>query len=130
MFHVPTRSGGHPRLAIAVLAVLAVSAAGLVAWTSVRTPPEPAAKIAPLPSRPPVEVVEALPSLKSQLERWGGSGQFTGGVLVARGDEVLFRQVYGQADRSLGTPLALDSRFRLASVSKQFTAAAVLKLQD
>lgn len=130
LFHVPTKSGGHPRLAIAVLAVLAVSAAGLATWTSVRTPPQPPAKSAPMPSRPPVEVVEALPSLKAQLERWGRSGQFTGGVLVARGDEILFRQVYGQADRSLGKPLELESRFRLASVSKQFTAAAILKLQD
>jgi CubicO group peptidase (beta-lactamase class C family) len=75
-------------------------------------------------------VVESLPQLTEQLNRWGGSGQFTGGVLVARGDEVLFRQVHGYANRSLGTPLALDSRFRLASVSKQFTAAAILRLQD
>jgi CubicO group peptidase (beta-lactamase class C family) len=75
-------------------------------------------------------VVESLPQLTEQLNRWGSSGQFTGGVLVARGDEVLFRQVHGYANRSLGTPLALNSRFRLASVSKQFTAAAILRLQD
>lgn len=83
-----------------------------------------------MPPRPPLEVVESLPQLKAQLDRWGGSGQFTGGVLVARGDEVLFRQVHGYADRKLGEPLALSSRFRLASVSKQFTAAAILRLQD
>jgi CubicO group peptidase (beta-lactamase class C family) len=75
-------------------------------------------------------VVESLPRLTEQLDRWGASGQFTGGVLVARGDEVLFRQVYGYANRSLMKPLALNSRFRLASVSKQFTAAAILRLQD
>ena len=80
--------------------------------------------------RPPVVVVESLPGLKEQLDRWGGRGQFTGGVLVARGDSILFRQVHGFADRATGEPLALDSRFRLASVSKQFTAAAILRLQD
>lgn len=53
-----------------------------------------------------------------------------GGVLVARGDQVLFRQVYGVADVADGRALTLTDRFRLASVSKQFTAAAVLKLQD
>jgi CubicO group peptidase (beta-lactamase class C family) len=114
---------------MAVLAVLFVLAAGLMAWASVR--PQPASpQPEPAPPRPPLVVVETLPGLTAQLDRWGGSGQFTGGVLVARGDEVLFRQVYGYADRNLMKPLALNSRFRLASVSKQFTAAAILRLQD
>ena len=114
---------------MAVIAVLFVLAAGMIAWATVRplpTTPEPE----PLPPRPPLVVVETLPQLTAQLDRWGGSGQFTGGVLVARGDEVLFRQVHGFANRNLGKPLALNSRFRLASVSKQFTAAAILRLQD
>ena len=111
------------------LAMLFVLGAGLIAWATVRPLPEAPAP-EPLPPRPPLVVVEDLPQLKEQLERWGGSGAFTGGVLVAKGDQVLFRQVYGQADRSLGKPLALDSRFRLASVSKQFTAAAILRLHD
>ncbi|WP_183252016.1 serine hydrolase domain-containing protein [Brevundimonas basaltis] len=114
---------------MAFLAVIFVLAAGVVAWLTVRPLPEAPAP-EPLPPRPPLVVVEDLPQLAGQLERWGGSGAFTGGVLVARGDQVLFRQVYGYADRNLGKPLALDSRFRLASVSKQFTAAAILRLQD
>ena len=129
MFHVPRQSGGHPRLTLAAIGVLIVLVVGLVAWPTVHpAPTAPAPK--PLPPRPPVVVVESLPKLTEQLNRWGGSGQFTGGVLVARGDQVLFRQVHGFANRNLGTPLALNSRFRLASVSKQFTAAAILRLQD
>lgn len=114
---------------MAVIAVLFVLAAGLIAWASVRPLPV-APEREPLPPRPPLVVVESLPQLTAQLNRWGGSGQFTGGVLVARGDEVLFRQVHGYADRNLMKPLALNSRFRLASISKQFTAAAILRLQD
>lgn len=114
---------------MAFLALVFIAAAGLVAWLTVRPLPEAPAP-EPLPPRPPLVVVQALPQLTEQLERWGGSGAFTGGVLVAKGDQVLFRQVYGFADRSKGEPLALDSRFRLASVSKQFTAAAILRLQD
>lgn len=114
---------------MAVIAVLFVLAAGLIAWASVR-PSARAPEPGPLPPRPPLVVVETLTHLTAQLDRWGGTGQFTGGVLVARGDEVLFRQVQGYADRSLMKPLALNSRFRLASVSKQFTAAAILRLQD
>jgi len=129
VFNVPRNAGGHPRLVITFLVVLLLVGTGLFAWFSVQAPPA-ASEAQPLPPRPPVEVVESLPKLKEQLDRWGGSGQFTGGVLVARGDEVLFRQVHGFADRSQGTPLQLNSRFRLASVSKQFTAAAILRLQD
>ncbi|HVL41815.1 MAG TPA: serine hydrolase domain-containing protein, partial [Brevundimonas sp.] len=129
MFNVPRNAGGHPRLVIAVLAALLIVAAGVFAWTTAQAPAA-APEAQPLPPRPPLEVVETLPKLKAQLDRWGGSGQFTGGVLVARGDQVLFRQVHGFADRSTGAPLQLDSRFRLASISKQFTAAAILRLQD
>ena len=115
---------------MAVIALLLVLAVGLIAWTALRPAQTTTPAAEPLPPRPPLVVVESLPQLTEQLNRWGGSGQFSGGVLVARGDEVLFRQVHGLANRSLGKPLALNSRFRLASVSKQFTAAAILRLQD
>ena len=115
---------------MAFLAVLFIVAAGLIAWATVRPVPTKTPEPEPAPVRAPLVVVQDLPQLAEQLERWGGAGRFTGGVLVAKGDQVLFRQVYGFADRSQGTPLALDSRFRLASVSKQFTAAAILRLQD
>jgi Beta-lactamase class C and other penicillin binding proteins len=71
-----------------------------------------------------------LPFLRGRLEALDRADQFTGVVLVARGDEVLLRQAYGMADRTVGQRNRIDSRFRLASVSKQFTAAAILKLQD
>lgn len=130
MFNVPRRAGNHPRLALGFLALLLLTVIGLIAWSTVREPHVAEAGPDPLPPRPPVEVVERLPDLKEQLDRWGASGQFSGGVLVARGDEVLFRKVHGWANRSLDKPMALNTRFRLASVSKQFTAAAILRLQD
>ncbi|WP_396593065.1 serine hydrolase domain-containing protein [Brevundimonas sp. R86498] len=74
--------------------------------------------------------MEALPQLAERLGREGEAGRFMGAVLVARGDEILFRQAYGVADVATGAPLTVSSRFRLASISKQFTAAAILKLQD
>ncbi len=129
MFHVPRRAGNHPRLTFGALVVVLALIAAFLAWRTVQ-PPTVRVTPDPLPQRPPVEVVQALPQLTAQLDRWGGSGAFTGGVLVARGDQVLFRQVYGFANRAEGRPLALNSRFRLASVSKQFTAAAILRLQD
>jgi len=49
-------------------------------------------------------------------------------VGVQRGAELLFRGAYGLASLELAVPLTPRSRFRIASVSKQFTVTAVLML--
>ena len=51
-------------------------------------------------------------------------------VLVARGDEVLYRGAHGAANLQLGVPLSPDHVFRLGSVTKQMAAAGVLKLAE
>ncbi|MET4683471.1 serine hydrolase domain-containing protein [Brevundimonas faecalis] len=132
MFIVPKTAGGRPWFLGSLVAIALVSA-GAGAWIVHAVAPETQAATAlkdDLPERPPVEVVEALPQLKARLDYLNENKQFMGAILVAKGDQVLFRQVYGKANYETGQPLALDTRFRLASVSKQFTAAAVLKLQD
>ncbi len=57
-------------------------------------------------------------------------GTFMGTVLVAEGDRVLLSKGYGFANVEWQIPLQPDAEFHLASVSKQFTAAVVLMLQD
>lgn len=57
-------------------------------------------------------------------------GLFSGAVLVARGDEVLLNRAYGKASLVWDIDNQPGHRFLLASVSKQFTAAAVLRLAD
>ena len=74
--------------------------------------------------------VSALPRLEQHLASAAAAQSFSGGVLVAQGDRILLRQTYGLANHALKQPLQTGSRFRLASLSKQFTAAAVLRLQD
>jgi CubicO group peptidase (beta-lactamase class C family) len=51
-------------------------------------------------------------------------------VLVARGDEVLFRGARGMASIELDVPLSPDHAFRIGSVTKQFAAAGLLRLVD
>jgi CubicO group peptidase (beta-lactamase class C family) len=53
-----------------------------------------------------------------------------GAVLVARGDEVLFQGGYGKSNLELDVPNTPETVFRLGSLTKQFTAAAILQLQD
>lgn len=54
---------------------------------------------------------------------------FSGSILVARGDNTLFRHDYGQLDYELNVAHSRHSRFHIASLSKTFTAAAVLLLE-
>ena len=49
-------------------------------------------------------------------------------VLVKEGDEVVLRKGYGLADLELGVPIAPEMVFRLGSITKQFTGAAILLL--
>ncbi len=55
---------------------------------------------------------------------------FMGTVLVARGDEILLDKGYGFANLELDVPDTPATKFRLGSVTKQFTAAAIMLLQE
>lgn len=55
-------------------------------------------------------------------------GIFRGAVLVAKDGQVLFERGYGNANDEWQIPNTVDTRFRLGSITKQFTAAAILKL--
>jgi len=55
--------------------------------------------------------------------------RFSGAVRITRGGQILLDQDYGAADRQRGRPNTPQTAFQIASISKQFTAAAVLLLQ-
>lgn len=58
------------------------------------------------------------------------NGDFNGCVLVAEKGKVIFEKAYGYADYSVSDKLTTDYQFRLASVSKQFTAMAIMILKE
>lgn len=57
-------------------------------------------------------------------------GKFGGNVLVVRNGATIYEKSFGPADRSRQIPNSSESRFSIASVSKPFTAVAVLKLVE
>jgi D-alanyl-D-alanine carboxypeptidase len=57
-----------------------------------------------------------------------GRDEFSGVVLVAKGERILFHRAYGLADRSWKIPNRLDTKFNLASMNKMFTAVAIAQL--
>ena len=67
---------------------------------------------------------------QAYVDSWLRDGQFTGAVLVMKDGQPLFRKGYGHANREWNIANAPDTRFRLGSITKQFTAAAILQLAE
>jgi CubicO group peptidase (beta-lactamase class C family) len=55
---------------------------------------------------------------------------FSGTVLIAKGGTVVFEKAYGYADDETKRLNTLETEFRIGSVSKQFTAAIILRLAE
>jgi CubicO group peptidase (beta-lactamase class C family) len=121
-------SAWRPTPATVRVAVGAAAPRATPAPTQVPSPPPVAA---PLPSPAAPDAVESL--LAAQLDGYlndlANGRLFQGAVLIARGDRVILSKGYGFADAARGISNSAQTRFRLASVSKQFTAAAILLLQ-
>lgn len=79
---------------------------------------------------PRLDATAAVAALTARADAAANDDSFAGVLLVARGDEVLLQRAWGQADREAGTPVTLDTQFRLGSMNKMFTAVAILQLVD
>ncbi len=69
------------------------------------------------------------------IPRWLGyqmrlSGQPGCAIAIAHGDTIVHESAYGSADLGTGQKLTPRHRFRVASHSKSFTAAAIMKLRE
>jgi CubicO group peptidase (beta-lactamase class C family) len=102
---------------------------GLLGATAVAALPTGAAAAASSARRPPTraEIKAFADELVQRSYPADGPGA---AVLVARGDEVLYRTARGYADVGARRPLKPGSVFRIGSVTKQFAAAGLLKLVD
>ena len=68
--------------------------------------------------------------IQEAVEGFVSANQFMGSVLVARGDKIVFDKSYGSASLELDAANSPQTRFRIASLTKQFTAAAILLLEE
>jgi CubicO group peptidase (beta-lactamase class C family) len=73
-------------------------------------------------------IPDLAPALDTYFIRAAAFG-FSGVVLVAEGGEVKLNKGYGLADRAAGTMLDAESPLHIGSLGKQFTAAAILRLE-
>jgi CubicO group peptidase (beta-lactamase class C family) len=112
------------RLNLVMLVVALTSCTG----QSVSFNQSPTATVSRLPS-PTLGSGSLVSRIDKTLKLLTERESFTGAVLVARDGEVLFSQGYGLADRDKHLPNTPQTKYRLGSITKQFTALAILLLQ-
>ena len=72
----------------------------------------------------PVAIADAIMSQAYPSDKPGAA------VKIVRKGEVLYDRQFGLANISDGIPVTADTKFRIASITKQFVACAILKLQE
>ena len=79
---------------------------------------------APAVAQNKAEQIDAL------LTKYHNFGLFNGTVLVAEGGEVIYKRAFGHANMEWDIPNTPATKFRIGSVTKQFTATLILQLVE
>jgi CubicO group peptidase (beta-lactamase class C family) len=80
------------------------------------------------PFKSTLDEKEKLKLLESQIEELSKNGQLSGSFLFARKGEILLEKIVGKLHPNKEDLISSNSPFNLASVSKQFTAMAIMQL--
>lgn len=84
------------------------------------------------PVLPKVENSSQRPDTKEierKLDRYLVDSEYAGSALVAKDGQILLEKGYGEADHEQHVPFKADTLVSIGSIAKQFTAAAILKLE-
>lgn len=117
------------KLALGLALCLAISPELSVATPAPSTLSQPSA-MTPSPQISAAFTTALAAEMDAYLQAHADHRQFMGTVLVVRGGETVLSQGYGMADLEQRVLHSPQTRFRIGSVTKQFTAAAILQLQD
>jgi CubicO group peptidase (beta-lactamase class C family) len=85
---------------------------------------------APSVAAAPPEASPVIDRMQQVIQSFVASKTFMGAVRVARGSDTLLDQGYGYADLEWKVPNSPQTKFRLGSITKQFTAASILLLEE
>lgn len=107
---------------------LAVDAVAPERVASLRMQPSTDVPAEYMPAR--LELASALAGVQDRAASMAERQQFSGNLLIARGGDTLLAQSWGQAELEAGVANDSETRFRIASMFKMFTAVAVLQLVD
>ena len=66
--------------------------------------------------------------IREIVNKYAASGDLHGAVLIAKDGEEIFSAAFGTANYEWELPNKVDTRFRIYSMSKQFTAMLIMQL--
>ena len=73
---------------------------------------------------------QVLALIEGRLNELVAADEFSGVVLLAKGDKPIFQKAYGLASKEYGVPNRIDTRFNLGSINKTFTQMAIGQLVE
>ncbi len=73
---------------------------------------------------------DKVSKIDALIQAYTDYGQFNGSVLVAEGGKVIYKKGFGLANREWNIPNRPDTKFRLGSITKQFTSMLILQLVE
>ena len=76
------------------------------------------------------KAADASERIDTLLKRYQELGLFNGSALVADGGQVVLKKGYGLANMEWSIPNTADTKFRLGSITKQFTATLIMQLVE
>jgi CubicO group peptidase (beta-lactamase class C family) len=71
---------------------------------------------------------DKINKINALLNDYNAYGKFNGSVLIAEEGEVVYKKGFGMANMEWDIPNQPDTKFRIASITKQFTAMLILQL--
>ncbi|MFK7921463.1 MAG: serine hydrolase [Bacteroidia bacterium] len=77
---------------------------------------------------PSVEQTQKTEKLEKLISTYAEYGEFNGAVLVAEEGKVIFQKGFGLANMEWDIPNQTDTKFRIGSITKQFTAMLIVQL--
>ena len=90
----------------------------------------PARSPSDLPPEDPLTESQFIGEVRKAVETLCDKNVFSGAILLAKGDEVVFTHVCGEASKQYHVPNNLETKFNLGSMNKMFTATAVAQLVE
>jgi CubicO group peptidase (beta-lactamase class C family) len=68
--------------------------------------------------------------LEAFVQKLASADVFSGTVLLAKGDQVIFKRAYGVANKDFNAPNTVETKFNLGSMNKMLTSVAIAQLVE
>jgi D-alanyl-D-alanine carboxypeptidase len=73
---------------------------------------------------------EVIAAVREKIEKAAAMDAFSGAIVIAKNGKTLFSEAYGMADREKKVANSAETRFRIGSMNKMFTAVSIMQLVE